>query len=88
MHGTKAFDDRRNDGIKEMLRRLRSEMRSDAASAPCGNDPAPPPLVQQSAGGLGVLCGAASWPLGYLRCQRMRVLLWSVCLSVVRWVPW
>ena len=36
----------------------------------------------------GVLCGAASWPLGYLRCQRMRVLLWSVCLSVVRWVPW
>ena len=21
-------------------------------------------------------------------CQSMRVLLWSVCLSVVRWVPW
>ena len=55
MHGTKAFDDRRNDGIKEMLRRLRSEMRSDAASAPCGNDPAPPPLVQQSAGGLALI---------------------------------
>ena len=36
----------------------------------------------------GVLCEAAIWPLGHLRCQSLRVLLWIVGLSVVRWVPW
>ena len=36
----------------------------------------------------GLLCEAVIWPIGHLRCQSMRVLLWSVCLSVVRWVPW
>ena len=36
----------------------------------------------------GVLCEAAIWPLGHLRCQSMRVLLWNVWLSVIRWVPW
>ena len=36
----------------------------------------------------GLLREAASWPDGHLSCQSVRVLLWIVCLSVVRWVPW
>ena len=36
----------------------------------------------------GLLCEAASWPDGHLSCQSVRVLLWIVWLSVVRWVPW
>ena len=36
----------------------------------------------------GLLREAASWPDGHLSCQSVRALLWIVCLSVVRWVPW
>ena len=30
---------------------------------------------------------AASWPVGHLSCQSVRVLLWIVCVGVVRWAP-
>ena len=35
----------------------------------------------------GLLREAASWPVGHLSCQSVRVLLWIVCVGVVRWAP-